>query len=214
MTQSTEELIATLAADLKPVRRLRPPMVRAIIWLATVAVVSGAAILLFADLKTAAARFQHARVAVEVLSTLLTGVAGVVAAFHLSLPDRSRAWALLPLPAAVAWLAASGLGCWQAWIARGPTGLKAGQSLHCFVLIVAMSVPVAGFLLWSLAKSRPLQPVSTASVGGLGAAALCAFLLQFFHPFEVTLVDLAYHLAAVGLVVSVASVLGRRALAR
>ena len=36
--------------------------------------------------------------------------------------------------------------------------------------------------------------------GGLGAASLAAFLLQFFHPFDVTFMDLAVHAFAVTLV--------------
>jgi hypothetical protein len=213
MSRSTEELIAALAADITPVRRLMPPMLRAGIWLGLFSVLAALAVLVFADLNIFTERMGHWRVAAETAATFLTGVAAVVAAFHLSLPDRPRAWALLPLPPAIVWLGLSGLGCWQAWLERGPGGLGAGQSLRCFLLIVGFSVPIGGALLWSLAKARPLQPVSTAAVGGLGAAALCAFLLQFFHPFEVTASDLAYHLAAVGLVIGSASAAGRRALA-
>jgi hypothetical protein len=52
-------------------------------------------------------------------------------------------------------------------------------------------------------------------VGGLGVAALSAFVLQFFHPFDVTVMDLATHLAAVALVIGGAAlaerILDRRA---
>ena len=44
-------------------------------------------------------------------------------------------------------------------------------------------------------------------------AAASAFILQFFHPFDVTAIDLALHLVAVALVVAIASTLGKRALA-
>jgi hypothetical protein len=134
----------------------------------------------------------------------------VVAAFHLSLPDRSRAWALLPAPPALAWLAASGLGCWRAWVVQGPAGLSAGASARCFVFIVATSLPIAGLLLWALSRAKPLTPAATAAAGGLGAAALSAFLLQFFHPFEVTLLDLLVHMAGVLAVVAASTILGRR----
>jgi hypothetical protein len=48
------------------------------------------------------------------------------------------------------------------------------------------------------------------AVGGLGVAALSATALQFYHPFDVTVVDLAVHAIAV-LIVVAAMVLGGRA---
>jgi hypothetical protein len=67
-------------------------------------------------------------------------------------------------------------------------------------------------LTWLLARARPLDPLPVALLGGLGTAALAAFLLQFYHPFAVTFVDLAIHLFAVLMVVAVAGLLNRRAL--
>lgn len=214
MSRATDDLVAALAADLKPVRRLRPPMLRAAMALAVVLAVVATAVLLFADPAAVAARAAHPRFAVEFAAILLTGVAGVVAAFHLSLPDRSRLWALLPAPPALVWLAASGMGCWRSWVVQGASGLGWGASAHCFVFILATSLPIGGFLLWLLSRARPLQPGLTGAAGGLGAAALCAFVLQFFHPDQMTAVDLGYHLAAVALVVWAASAIGRTAKAR
>jgi hypothetical protein len=47
------------------------------------------------------------------------------------------------------------------------------------------------------------------AVGGLGVAALAAATLQFYHPFDVTIVDLAVHVTAV-LIVVAAITLGAR----
>ena len=47
-------------------------------------------------------------------------------------------------------------------------------------------------------------------MGGLAAAALAAGLLEFFHPFDITIIDLAAHFVAVAVVVGVASLFGRR----
>lgn len=214
MRPATEDLVAALAADLKPVRRLPPPMLRAAMALAVVLALAAAAVLLFAHPAAVAARMAYARFAIELCATLLTGIAGVIAAFHLALPDRSRLWALLPAPPALAWLTMSGLGCWRSWVVEGPSGLGFGQSAQCFVFIIATSLPIGGFLLFLLSRARPLQPGLTGAAGGLGAAALCACVLQFFHPHQATVIDLGYHLAAVALVVWAASALGRRATAR
>jgi hypothetical protein len=210
MTRSTDDLIAALAADIRPVRRLKPPMARAGVWLAAVAALAAVAIGLFADLPLFAERIGDGRLRVELAATLATGIAAVIAAFHLALPDRPRTWALAPLPFLAIWLAASGAGCWRAWIAHGPEGLSSGPSLDCFLFILGVGLPIGGSLVWLLDKARPLWPVSTLAVGGLGAAAIGAALLQFFHPFDVSLLDLAVHSVAVALVALAGSAAGAR----
>jgi hypothetical protein len=64
-----------------------------------------------------------------------------------------------------------------------------------------MSVPLALGLFWMLRRARPIAPLSVAALGTLGVAASAAFMLQFFHPFDVTVIDLSLHLAAIALVV-------------
>ena len=212
MSPSTDDLIAGLAEGLPPVRRLRPPLVRAATWLAAIAVVSAVAIALLANMGVFLARASNLRLAVELAATLLTGIAAVVAAFHLSLPDRPRSWALLPLPFLAVWLATSGYGCYRDWIVDGPDGRTPGESAQCFIVILGVSAPLAILLFWRLAKARPLNPTLTTLVGGLGVAALAAFVLQFFHPFEVTLMDLVVHLVAIGLVIGLSTLVGSTAM--
>ncbi|HKF71361.1 MAG TPA: hypothetical protein VKB68_06405, partial [Stellaceae bacterium] len=52
-----------------------------------------------------------------------------------------------------------------------------------------------------LRRARPLAPVRVAAIGGLGVAAIAAFLLQFFHPFDVTTLDLSVHIVAIAIVI-------------
>jgi hypothetical protein len=212
MSPSTDDLIAQLTASAAPVRRLAPPMVRASLWLAVVAVIAGAAILTLSDLHVFAARASHPRMALELFATLASGVAGVIAAFHLSIPGRARAWALLPAPFAALWLALSGLGCWQDWAEQTARGWTLGQSAHCFRFLLGVGIPLAGLMLFALRRTHPLQPRLVASVGAVGVAALAAFILQFFHPFDVTIMDLATHLAAVVILIGVLNISGRRSL--
>jgi hypothetical protein len=211
--RSTEALIDSLVRDARPVARLRPPMRRAIRFLCVVLAVGGAAILLFADRAAMQAHAEHPEWLVELAGTLSTGCLATIAAFHLSLPDRSPRWALLPLPALAVWLAGSGAGCWREWLVRGEAGsLEVGESTHCLAFILGVGLPLGLALLWVLRRARPLAPLPVALTGALGAAALSAFLLQFFHPFEVTVMDLAVHAFAVCVVVSVAGLGGRRVL--
>jgi hypothetical protein len=214
MTRSTEDLISTLSTELKPSGRLAPPMLRAVACLAVVLALIAFTALLFARFTGLVAKMDQPRFALEVAATLATGVTGVIAAFHLSLPDRSRRWALLPLPAALLWLGASGFGCWNSWATDGPKGLGFGETPQCFVFVVGASIPIGGLLLLALSRARPLQPVSTAAIGGLGAAGLCAFALEFIHSEQTTVIDVGYHLAAVALIMATATALGRAAMRR
>ena len=195
MSRSTEELIAALAAEARPVRRLPPPGRRAALWLALILGFCAVAIALWANLPDFWRRTGGLQTGLAWAASLATGASAVVAAAYLSLPDRSRRWALLPLPFLVLWIGLSGAGC----LSLDPR--PDGDSHKCFVFILASGIPLAGFLLWRLRRARPMQPRLVAATAALGAAGLSAALLQFFHPFAITWLDLGVHLAAVGLLV-------------
>ncbi|MGH6984356.1 MAG: hypothetical protein ACREEI_09035, partial [Stellaceae bacterium] len=63
--------------------------------------------------------------------------------------------------------------------------------------------------LYLLHRAAPLAPMRVAAMGGLGVASIAAFALQFFHPFDVTFLDLGTQVITVGLVVLTASVYER-----
>lgn len=206
----TGDLIELLAADAKPVRRLRPPLVRAGAWLAAFVAVLGAVTLATGAWPAMIERLKDPRFAIEMVATFLTGAAAVAAAFYLSLPDRSRLWLLLPVPSLVLWLASSGYECYRNWIALGPQGWRLGRSSDCFVFIVLMSIPVAFALYVALRRARfLLDPLRVMAAGGLGVAALAAATLQFYHPFDVTIMDLGVHVLAVLIVVGAMMAGGR-----
>lgn len=209
MREATEQVIERLVADAQPVRRLRPPTLRAALWLIAVAAIAAGAIVLFSDLAMMAERLRDPKLQVEMVATLLTGIAAVVASFQLSLPDRSPAWALLPLPFLAVWIASSGYSCWRHWISFGPGGFELGESAHCLRFMLAISIPLGVSLLLLLRRAAPLTPVRVAAMGGLGIGAIAAFVLQFFHPFDVTFMDLTVHLGSVAIIVAVASLIER-----
>jgi hypothetical protein len=102
-------------------------------------------------------------------------------------------------------VATSGLGCLQYGLGWGPAGHHMGESPHCFRFIVMVSLPLALLLYLVLRRARPIQPMPVALTAALGVAALAAFILQFFHPFDSTLTDLAAHFAAVLVVIGLAA---------
>ncbi len=210
----TDELIESLAARLQPVRRMRAPVLRALSWLAVVGAVAGGFLLLHkGGLNVFMQRVAVPRVAVECVGTGLTAIAAVVAAFELSVPGRSPRWAYLPVPPLLLWLAASGFGCLSnGWSLYGTGGI-AGESPGCFTFIVLASLPLATGLFWMLRRARPIAPLPVATLGTLGVAATAAFILEFFHPFDVTVIDLTLHLAAIGLVMLIGTLWRRPLLA-
>jgi hypothetical protein len=201
VADSTERLIEKLLADAAPVRRLHPPAIRAALWLVAVGAVIALAVILFADAGTFFRRASDAKLAIELIATLATGIAAALAAFELSLPDRSPKWILLPLLPLAVWIAASGYSCYRYWLSFGPTGWEIGESAHCFAFILAAGLPLSLSLFIPLRRAAPLAPIPTALAGGVAAAAIAAFALQFFHPFDVTFMDLGVHLIAVTIVV-------------
>jgi len=194
-----DRLIRGLAADLKPVRRLPSPVLRAFAWLAMVAALA-AGLASFADLT---AVWERIIAAPDMWLA-------VIVAFELSLPDASRGWAVLPLPAVVLWIAASGFGCLRGWIVPQSHVAALGEARDCLIFIVALSVPLSALLLLMLRRAFPLYPGMTAAIGGLAVAAAAATLLNFFHPYDAAATDLAVHAGAVAIVVVANRALGGR----
>jgi len=196
-----EAFILKLGAELKPVRRLPSPSRRALGWLAVVAVL---AFMLAAitDRPAIAARLAAAPdLWLALVGSALTMALAAIAALELSLPDRSPRWALLPLPAALLWLGASGVGCLRAWLVPGLHPADLNDSKDCISFIIALSVPLSVLLLGMLRRGHTLRPSLAAAVAGLASAAAAATLLVFFHPYDASATDLAVHIVAVALVI-------------
>ena len=196
-----ERLIRHLVTDLIPVRRLQPPSVRALAWLAAV-VATAVALALIADLPALGRRLIAAPdMWLAVTGSAATAILATFAAFELSLPDAPRTWALLPLPAALMWIVASGVGCLRAWFVPGTHAADLNEARDCLIFIVGLSVPLSALLIIMLRRACPLHPKLTALIAGLSSAAAAATLLNLFHPFDTAATDLAVHVVAVAIVI-------------
>ena len=211
---NTEQLIEKLTSEGSSVQRLAPPIVRTTIWLTGFGIVAALAVWVLGAVPGMLGRLQDPRFALEMLGTVLTGVFAVGAAFCLSLPDRSRLWLLTPLPALLLWLSMSGYGCYRDLLAHGAAGWTQGASAMCFAFIVGVGLPTAVALYFPLRRAAPINPIPALASAGLGVAALSAALLQFFHPVDVTVLDLVTHVFAVLTVVMVTIAIGRSGMAR
>ena len=206
---SHDPFITGLAADLQPVQPLPPAGMRASIWLGFV-VVAALVLSLIADLSAFTQRFMASPdMWLAMLGSGLTAVLAAVAAFKLSLPDSPRRWALLPLPGAALWIAASGLGCLRDVVLPGTHVPPFTETLECLAIIVALSVPFSLLMFAMLREAFSLLPSQTATIAGLAVAAASATLLNLFHPFDAAAIDLLVHLVAVALVIVVIRAYGR-----
>jgi hypothetical protein len=206
----TPELIDALVACATPVRRLRPPVLRACLWLALAGVVLALLAVGHGVRSDLVARLHQPAFAVSMVAALATGILAAVAAFAISLPDRSRWWLLLPVPALAAWIATIGYGCFADWVSIGPDGVRAGETLRCFATLVLTSVPLSIALAVMLRYAALLRAGAVAAMGGLAVAAITATALSLLHDLDATAMILVWNLGTAALITGAASLFGRR----
>lgn len=201
MTGATEALIGQLAAELRPVRRLPRPWLRAALWLGCLGL-GAVALAMVSDVRVVLARLTAApEMWMAAVGSVATAVLAALAACLLSVPGYSRHWAWLPLPGVLLWLGSSGLGCLRGVALATLHGGRWDALTLCVPFIlktsVALAIPMAVLLWWA----RPLRPGLVALQGGLAVAAGSASLLWFIHPFDASYEDLLIHLTAIAAVV-------------
>jgi hypothetical protein len=204
----SEDLIRRLVSDLRPVRPARHPAISTALWLGTAAAVILAAVLVSGPRHDLAVRLAAGFDLLQLLTAMATGILAAFAAFQLALPERDRRWALLPLPAAVAWLATMGWGCLQDLARFGPEALRIGASLPCLAFIAGLGVPLTIAMLWLARHAAWLRAGPVAALGGLSAAALASVGLSLVHHLEAAAMVLVWHGVSVLVVAWLASLIG------
>jgi len=207
---TTPDLIEMLCADAKPVRRLRPPLVRAALWLLFAGLVLVVLAALLGTRPDLAERVRQPTYVGALAGALLTGVLAAVAAFYLSLPDRSRLWLLLPVPALLLWISTIGFGCLTDWVSIEPDGVRLGTTLECFATLALASLPLSLALLVMLRHAARLYPTTVAMMGGLASAGIAATALSLFHELDASMMVLLWNLGAAALIVALGGIFGRR----
>ncbi len=211
---TTPELIESLAANATPVRRLRPPAMRAVWWLlfaAIVLVLIGIGRGVRTDFGQ---RVQESMFVLGIAASLMTGAFAAVGAFMISLPDRSRLWLALPAPALVVWLATIGYRCATAWVELGPAGIVIVDEADCFATLLLTSVPISIAMLVMLRYAAPLRPAAVSMTGSLAISAFAATGLLLFHNIEATILILVWNVGVAVLFIGLGGIGGRMLLAR
>ena len=208
-TSDIARLIGDLSADLKPVRRLSPPWLRTLYWLVAVLCLALVLVGIRVVFNWNGQPEVDPYVIPGALASGVTALLAAFAAFQLSLPDRSSAWALLPVPAFVVWVAINGLGC-VASLANPAVQNNVPQFFSCLSIIFALSIPLSVATIVMVRRARPLRPLPVAILGGLAASAAGATLLLLIHPHDSALLDLCSHALAVLIVVCINVLVGGR----
>lgn len=205
----TPELIDTLVDCAAPVRRLRPPLVRAGLWLLFAAFVLVLIAIGHGMRPDLVERLRQTVFVTSMVGALMTGILAAIASFKLSLPDSSRWWLLLPLPSLSLWISTVGYGCLTDWVSLGPDSIRMGEGVRCFATLVMTSVPLSIAMLVMLRYAALLRPTEVCVAGGLAVAAITAFALSLFHDLDATVMILVWNLGVAGLIAGLASLFGR-----
>jgi hypothetical protein len=205
----TPDLIDTLVDCAAPVRRLRPPLVRAGLWLLFAALVLGIIAIANGVRPDFSERLRQPVFVISMFAALATGILATIAAFRVSLPDGSRSWLLLPLPALAVWVSTIGYGCFTDWVSIGPNGVRMGEAVRCFATLLLTSVPLSIAMLVMLRYAALLHPTAVSVMGGLAVAAMTSFALSLIHDLDATVMILVWNLGAAALIAGLSSVFGR-----
>jgi len=196
---TTPQMIDGLVRDAAPVRRLRRPIVRSALWLGAAALIVALFALVHGVRPDLATYLTERGFLVSFGLALATGILAAVAAFLASLPDRSRWWLLLPMPALILWLASLGPQCLTEWVVASPDGgSMPGTTAKCFLTLVVTSLPLQLGLMAMLRHAARLRPYLVAIVGGIAVAALTAAALRAMNEPDATLLVLGWNLLAAG----------------
>lgn len=209
---ATEQLIETLTSNLQPVKPLRKPWLRAVLWcdfatlvIAVIAAVGGSA----ADLAHAV---KEAGFLIPLVGSWLTGVTAAFAAFHVSLPDRSRRWVWLPVLPILLWGTGFAVSCLTNWD-NVLASLALLPESACLLTIVLTSAALIAVLLPMLRRMRTLRPRLTAWLGCLAVAGFADTAHLLVHTEQDSLLALTVNLVPAMVLVLLGGLAGRRAVA-
>jgi hypothetical protein len=206
----TDRLIASLARDLTPVRRLRPAGWRLAAWTA-VALAAAAVVTLAIGLRPdLAARLGDPDFANPLLAALVTALVAGWAALAAGVPG-TPPWALwLPAGPLGWWLAALGRQCWVEWLRIGPDGLAFNPELDCFGAIALVGAVPAAALLVMIRRGAPYNAGAALVCGALSVAMFANAAHLLFHEGDAGILGVMVQAVSVALILGAAFACRRR----
>lgn len=186
---STAALIRDLARAPQPVRGIDPPLRRgltctAIGFAVSLALFAGAVLSGAAALDNVVLLLERWTVCLQLLATVMTAVAALLAAFQLSVPGAARRWLWLPVLPLGLWLVSLGATCWEDWQSLGHASLATQAGGDCVALLLLISLPLILGAAMQIRRAAPLDPALEGVLVALAGAAAASALVQLLFPFE------------------------------
>ncbi len=210
---NTDQLISTLVADVKPVRRLLDPMQRATLWVAVALVCVRLGLLQFGIRRDIATAWYETTFVLRLALLASTMWLSVIAAFRLAVPGRetgvwSRWWPIIGLAALVALAAGE--------VATGMLFGDAGSPLRAWMCVrkVAFTGTVPAILAVALIqRAEAVEPKWTALLGVLAAGAAGALTSELACPIRAPMHIMLWHVLPVALSAGIGAMIGSLLLA-
>jgi len=209
----TDTLIAQLSERLEPVHPLRKPWLRAVLWTAFATVIIALLAIFFGARADIAHALHEAKFVMPLVGSWLTGLTAAIAAFEVSLPDRSRHWLWLPLPPVLLWSSGFAYGCLANWVEIPEDAPIASGSIACIGTILLVSAALLIVLLPMLRRAKTLRPGLTAWLGCLAVSGFADTAHLLVDTEQASLLALTINLVPALVLVPLAGLLGRRIVA-
>ncbi len=209
---ATDQLIETLTENLQPVKPLRKPGLRAGLWSLFATAVIGVIVAVGGSRADLAHALREASFLVPLAGSWLTGLTAALAAFQISLPDRSRHWLWLPVVPVLLWSTGFAYSC-----LTNPGDIPGSLALlpesACLMTIVVTSAGLIAVLLPMLRRVKTLRPRLTAWLGCLAVAGFADTAHLLVHTEQDSLLALTVNLVPALVLVVFGGLAGRRAVA-
>ena len=204
-----DALVARLADDLRPVRRVARPGIRLGAWLLVSAPAAAVVVWWHGLRPDFGAQLTNPAFVAGAGAALLTALVAGYAALCAGLPDQPgwKLWA--PWGAAALWLATLGQQCWAAWALFGTDALAPGYDPMCIPAIAMGALVPAVAIVALLRRATAVRQGLAGLFGALAAGALAAFALRFYHAEDAAMMVLVWQLGSVALFTAAAAGLGR-----
>ena len=188
----TEDLIAALARDAAPVRRVGPMGLWAG-WLAPAAGAIGLVIAVDGVCPNLWVQLADPLYVLCLVSAGMTGVLAAAAACLTAQPDRSRCFAWLPVPAIAVWGAAIAAHAGSRW-SSGDHGLDG--SGHCGAVFSILALALGGLTAWRMGRSQLAHGWQAGWLMGMAVGGMATFGFSLTHTFAESGPLLLWNLAA------------------
>jgi hypothetical protein len=181
---TTDQLIASLAADLKPARPLPPPATRLAAWMALALATAALGVVLLGPRADLAQSVRSAAFLSRQGIALVAGLLAAWSALVLGVPgaERSTLQRAAPLFVMAAWLLMLGAPL----LADDTAGSRLAHAFEwvCAARVTVLAIPPGVALYVMLRRAAPLRAGWTGALAALGAAAVGAAAIQCICPVD------------------------------